>query len=420
MAKKQKSKKIATQIADTVEQRIVQVSLENPDFGGGRLVPLLEQEGITVTASTVYSILKRNNLQNRTLRLSRLEAQRAAEIVPKPPDSTEPPADEPAPVPALTGETPLESVVSPTIKAPSKPNGRHPWSLTVPNLLLLGLIGYFWVSALGNLLEARREPLLPYDSPSVAVGAKPQVFVRPLEDYNIIVERNLFGGSGSETPAPEETVSLEGIPAAEKNLGLKLVGTVAGDDSETSFAIIDNKKTRKQELYHEGDKAGEVLIKRILRNNVIVDAGRGEELLVLELEETGKKIEFSPAPQPPVDSQPAATSRIHQNFQLDRQKVDSSLGNVDQLIQQAGISPYVEGERPAGFTITKVEPDSIFAQMGLRNGDAIMGVNDEDITGPEQAGEFLQKLKEGSEVTIKVKKGKGVRRRTRVIRIKIE
>jgi hypothetical protein len=49
-----------------------------------------------------------------------------------------------------------------------------------------------------------------------------------------------------------------------------------------------------------------------------------------------------------------------------------------------------------------------------------MGVNDEDITAPEQAGEFFKKLREGSKVTIKVKKGKGVRSRTRVIRLYIE
>ena len=215
-------------------------------------------------------------------------------------------------------------------------------------------------------------------------------------------------------------MSLEDIPAAAKNLGLKLVGTVAGEDSATSFAIIDNKSTRKQELYHQGDKTGEVLIKRILRNKVIVDAGRGEELLALELEETGNKIEFAEAPQPPVHSQPEASERMRQNFQIDRQKLQSSLGNVEQLITQAGISPHLQDEQPAGFTITNVEPGSVFAKMGLRSGDAIMGFNGEAITSPEEAGKFFQKLREGGDVTIKVKKGKGLRRRTRLIRLNIE
>jgi len=60
---------------------------------------------------------------------------------------------------------------------------------------------------------------------------------------------------------------------------LKLVGTVAGDDSATSFAIIDNIRTRKQELYHEGDRAGDVLIKKILRNKVMSMPAGGRNYL---------------------------------------------------------------------------------------------------------------------------------------------
>jgi len=79
-------------------------------------------------------------------------------------------------------------------------------------------------------------------------------------------------------------VSLEDVPAAKKSLGLKLIGTVAGDDATTSFAIIDNKTSRKQELYHQGEKAGEVLIKRILRNKVIVDDNCRKRLSDLKME----------------------------------------------------------------------------------------------------------------------------------------
>jgi type II secretion system protein C len=199
---------------------------------------------------------------------------------------------------------------------------------------------------------------------------------------------------------------------------LKLVGTVAGDDSATSFAIIDNIKTRKQELYHEGDKAGDVLIKKILRNKVIVDAGKGEELLALELEETGRKVEFSPASQPPITGRRTASSEQARRF--DRAEVEASLQNVDQVIQELSISPYSRAGKPAGFRIGKLPAESILVAMGLRTGDLITGVNDQAITGPEQAAEFFQTLKQGGDVTIKVGKGRGVRIRGRLIHLKIE
>lgn len=420
MTKKQESNKIASKVPHWVEAFVVKLSLQHPDYGPQRLVPLLEQEGITLTTSAVYTILKRNNLQNKSLRLAKLEDQQPTEIVPVPATTIESLEEEPAPAPAPAHaiEMKPESPKPRVITFFSKFTGRHLWSYTLPSLLVLVLVGYLCISATANFIRAGREPVLPSDTPPVAVEPKAQAPFRPLEDYNIILERNLFGASQGQAVAPQEEVSLEDVPAADKSLGLKLVGTVAGDDAATSFAIIDNNKTRKQEIYHEGDKAGEVLIKKILRNKIIIDAGRGEELLALELEETGKKIEFSPAPQPQVSRRQTASSGEARRF--DRAEVEASLGNVGQLTQELSISPFMRAGKPSGFRIGRLPAGSILTAMGLRSGDLITGVNDQAITGPEQAAEFFQTLKQGGDVTIKVGKGRGVRIRGRLIHLKIE
>jgi general secretion pathway protein C len=196
-------------------------------------------------------------------------------------------------------------------------------------------------------------------------------------------------------------------------LGLKLIGTVAGDNAATSFAIIDNKSTRKQELYHEGDKAGEVLIKKILRSKVIVDAGKGEELLALELEETGKKLDLSPPPQK-TEKSPRSSNR-QRNLQLDRKEVEASLMDIDGLLQQVKLTPYTLGTQ-TGFMITTLPADSVFTKIGLRSGDVIKSINNESITGPEQAAAFLQKVREGGNVEITISR----RRRTMRINLQIE
>jgi len=418
MAKEQKSKKTDTKITEAVEARIVEVSLQNPDYGPQRLLPVLEQEGIFLAAPAVYTILKRNNLQNQALRLAKLEEQHSAEMVPGPPDTIESPEEEPAPVPAHTIEVTPESPTSRPITFLSRFTHRRFWPYTLASLLVVGLVGYFLVSALSNLLQAGSEPVLAPQTAPAESTSKSEVTVRPLEDYNIILERNLFGASKGQAIAPQEEVSLEDVPTADKSLGLRLVGTVAGDDAATSFAIIDNQTTRMQELYHEGDKAGDVLIKKILRNKVIVDAGKGEELLTLELEETGKKIEFAPAPQPEVRERVQVSREEARRF--DRAEVEAALGNVEQLTQELSISPFTRAGRPSGFRIGKLPTDSILVAMGLRSGDLITGVNDQDITGPEQAAEFFQRLKQGGDVTIKIGKARGVRIRDRLIHLKIE
>jgi type II secretory pathway component PulC len=100
--------------------------------------------------------------------------------------------------------------------------------------------------------------------------------------------------------------------------------------------------------------------------------------------------------------------------------VEASLGNVDQVIHELNISPYTRAGKPYGFRIGRLPAGSILTAMGLRSGDLITGVNDQAITGPEQAAEFFQTLKQGGDVTIKVGKGRGVRIRGRLIHLKIE
>jgi hypothetical protein len=154
MAKKQKSNKISSNVPHWVEAFVVEVSLQNPDYGPQRLLPFLEQEGITLTASAVYSILRRNNLQNRTLRLSKLEEQRTAEIVPEPADTIEEPAEELESVPAHTIETRPESTGSPAVKSLSKFTGRHLCSYTLPSLWS----SYWWLTFVSQLWRISSEP----------------------------------------------------------------------------------------------------------------------------------------------------------------------------------------------------------------------------------------------------------------------
>jgi general secretion pathway protein C len=399
MAGTQKSKKTATEIAQAVEDRIVEVSLHNPDYGARRLVPLLAEEGILLTTSEVYTILTRNGLQNRTLRLSKLEEQPAVDMVLELADTLEPQAEEPDPVPAHTIEVTPESPKSPAIKSSSKSKARRPWSLTVPNLLLLAIVGYFWVSAAANFLQAGREPgLLPQLVPTKA-NLKPQAAVRPLEDYNIIVERNLFGGSKEEGSATQEEISLEGLPVALKVLGLKLVGTVVGDDAAVNLAIIDNQSTRKQELFHEGDRVGEALVKKILRNKVVLNTGSGDEVLTMEPEE--KAGSFSARQQPLTNPPPTPAD----SDDLTREEVDSAIPEYSNLMRQIRVRPHFEEGKPGGFMVYNIESGSIYAKMGLENGDVIKSVNGHPIETTQQAVEFYNGLKEGGAVTLEIKRG---------------
>ena len=80
---KSRPKKPVTQITDRVTNRIVEISLQNPDFGARRLLPLLKKEKIRIPASKVYAVLKRQGLQSRAARLAKLKERTKAARKPK-------------------------------------------------------------------------------------------------------------------------------------------------------------------------------------------------------------------------------------------------------------------------------------------------------------------------------------------------
>jgi type II secretion system protein C len=451
-------------IPPEVEDRIVELSLQNPGYGARRLGSLLQQEEILVSTSAVYKILKRNSLENRQKRLLKLEARQALEAPPVPeaeaPESvpeqlkielppavgevpeavfeaveaapipaeaeTPGPAEAPEPGPEPAAAAPAEPERPPVRKAPRKPiKKRSHWVFYSLYLLLFVLIGYLGFHAFQSIQTAMVETdgLQIDDSVTVGIAAKAVASVRPLDGYRQIWQRNLFNTGKARGSDSEEKISLAKIALAKKDLGLELVGTVVSDDPRLSRAIIDNRRIRKQEAYREGDTAGKVRIKKILRNNVVITTVEGDELLTVEIKESGKSALSTQSQN--IGSQPSsaqqATGTRRQtartsSIRLKRDEVADSLADIDGLIEQMKIAPYKSGDQAAGFRLGSITRDSVLRKMGLRSRDVIVGIDDETITSPDQASDFFKKLADGGEVTIKLKR----RRRTRQITLNIE
>ena len=286
---------------------------------------------------------------------------------------------------------------------------KHRW---VADILVLSLIFYFGVSAFMAVLGNKLAPTPVTDGSTIKLSKGPAAEVRPLDDYAIITERSLFGGtSKGSLDAPPEQDALDDMPVAVKSLGLKLVGTVVASKREDSSAIIEDLSTRKQEAYREGDRVKQALIKRILRHNVIINAGRRDEVLTMEPEEsTGK----SAAPERKARARPKRTASS--SIRLNRDDLEAQMADLNDLMQQVRIRPFMEGRRPAGFLVSNIKPGSLFSKMGLRNGDVIKGINGEAITTPDQAIELYESLMEGGEIALEIKRG----RRRQNLRYEIE
>ncbi len=86
---------------------------------------------------------------------------------------------------------------------------------------------------------------------------------------------------------------------------------------------------------------------------------------------------------------------------LSKAEVANYVKEKQRLVSEIGFLPLIEDEQVVGFTLSKIQPDTKAASLGLYNGDVIKAVNDVPASDPE----FLQTVQELSdvpEVTIQV------------------
>lgn len=404
---------IASGIPDTIEKRIVDLSLQYPDFRGVRLFQLLKQEDINTTVPTVYTILKRHGLQSREERFARSQVKQAVKELRMQ-----------AQKPSITNRLHEEKIPPPhdlpIKRVPINVRARGSWRLTALNVLLLILLVFSGVYAAKNTRSAilEKQPVTPADSShnGTALYAK-KVAVLPMSDYQMIWERSLFGISEKVASVPKiKTVSKE-LPLAKKDIGLILVGTVVSDDLSLNRALIGNLTARNQGIYSVGNRIDHILIKNIMNDRIIINAGRGDEVLEM-------RSPLTAVAQVHTDKQPVAQSANlkhrmgsrHRTVTLSRDAVVSALSNIDRTLDNVYISSGKVFNRQTGFRITSFEKDTIFSQLGLRNGDLVLSVNDQKINSPEQAKTFFHKIRGGGSLDVKVRR----RARTRHIHLNIQ
>jgi general secretion pathway protein C len=205
---------------------------------------------------------------------------------------------------------------------------------------------------------------------------------------------------GPLPPPVREDVTVKKVPLATQELGLKLMGTVVAGDPEDSLAIIEDRTTGKQYPRREGDRVGKALVKKILRNEVIIDAGRGDQMLTMLHEQpSGRQAASTQTAETPLPATAVTTSS------LEREEIDAAIPEYMQFMRTVRVRPHFEGGQPGGFMIYNIEPDSIFSKMGLENGDVIRAVNGEPIKTTQQALAFYNGLKAGGAVTLDVQRG---------------
>ena len=205
------------------------------------------------------------------------------------------------------------------------------------------------------------------------------------KDYAVITEKNLFhvltrdpdAGSDRTAKAPVEQ------PLEKTRLQLALWGTVTAASDKHAFAVIENKKTGEQSLFQAGDTVEGGVIRKIARNQVILRVNGKDQLLEVDFTRKPPTLASSPPSLPePETGLPDPETPPGQ----------AGASGLPSLMKQARIRPFFSDGKPDGLLLYGIRNDSVFQQIGLRNGDIVKSINGSDILSAQDAVTIYQSL----------------------------
>jgi general secretion pathway protein C len=291
---------------------------------------------------------------------------------------------------------------------------RYFWVIGV---LAIIVCATFAAKAAGHVVEAT---FLgdPKGGPKIvanAVAPTSTTTAKPTKDKTStqLVSRNIFcsgctpavATTSSSTPSDPSGITITTLP-------LQLLATNIGASDKDSYATIVNTENQRQGSYSVDDPmpipgAGKL---KVIKYKYVDFENNGH------MERLGLMGAAPPPTTPtpvastdaPADGETDYSAGIQKvddnNFVLDRKMVDEVVNNPMAIAKGARVVPSAKG-----FKLYAIRPSSVFAKLGLSNGDTLASINNIDLTSADKALEAFTKLREASSLELEVtRRGKPV------------
>ena len=281
------------------------------------------------------------------------------------------------------------------------------------NLILIALLAYVVARIITVRLGDRFSTLPPEAKASPQNYKKIGRFSRTasIKNYNIINKRDIFGLKSISTK-PAKSIP-EGLP--QTTLKLELLATVLKPGLE-SIAVFKNYETGKIRSYIEEDTIDLIKSERVklarIENCIVVLERRdeGNETIRCQKEFEGSSTKVAGLRGSRLNSRTTNTNKkdfkkskqtqgvreIEEGvFEIDQRMFDELLSNSNDLFTKARVVPQKDGLR--FFAIRR---NSIFYNIGIKNGDIVHRINNVELNNIENALTVFDELKGESKFQI--------------------
>jgi type II secretion system protein C len=280
---------------------------------------------------------------------------------------------------------------------------RIPKILWITNIVLLVILGYIIV---GLIFGSDRQQSTVVDPISTADGEKitPDKDAVQTDNPDIIIERNVFGSSGQNSAKENTGREIKENSISVLDTQFRLLATVAGDE-EVACAVIENVKTKIQDLYKIGDIIEGARVEQIDRNKIVLM--NGEQREVLNLYVTDRiSVRLEQSTEPMVVKKDDASEVVNiispTEREIDKRAFLARVGGMEAIIKKVEVTPYLEDGQEKGVRITGLEDLSMARFVGFKNGDVIQNINGSVVTNRRKAFQILRKARSQSSLHIQL------------------
>jgi general secretion pathway protein C len=239
---------------------------------------------------------------------------------------------------------------------------------------------------------------LPYPAPNTSAlkSIAPAPATQPgssLGDTEIsrLLNANLFGEAKQENNAvtPQE---MDPSAAPDTTLSLELLGTIASESTEESFALI-HERGKDTKVYAIGDNiARGARLHAVYTDSVLLDRGGKLEALRLPKEESGGS------------AQPR-TSSLRTTKTLSKPTVANVIAdNATRLTDVLRPQPVFADGQQRGYRLYPGRDRRTFAALGLRPGDLVTEINGTALNDPASGMEIFKSMGEATSVTVTIER----------------
>jgi general secretion pathway protein C len=220
--------------------------------------------------------------------------------------------------------------------------------------------------------------------------------------------------AGSETTQAQRA-GWNPVPVRSSLHGV-LIGTAIAEPAKYSLCQITNPDVNETQVYAIGEKYQGARIYAIEKERVLVD-NNGVNEYIDNSAAAAPNIGVTPLVPPP-PGQPAQAAggegvrQLSENqYVVARSEINNALTNLSDLATKARIVPSFKNGVANGFKLFSIVPDSLYAKIGVQNGDVIRRINGYEMNSPDKALEIYQKLRDANRIEVEIeRRGETIRK----------